>query len=259
MSSKKQSIDKTKSSAGNIGQKILIVEDSITQSQKLEFIFEVEGHSVDCASNAQQALEYLGNNTPHVIISDVLMPGMDGFELCKQIKQNETHSQIPVMLLTSLSEPQDIIRGLECGADHFITKPYQKEYLLTQIQYMLANAKLRDASRSTASRMPEIGVDIFFAGKKHHIKSSQLQILDLLFSTFEIFVQKNTELEGMNKQLIEKHEKIKALQGLVPICANCKKIRDDEGYWQQVEEYLVDHSDADFNFSICPQCTRKET
>lgn len=213
---------------------------------------------MDWVSNAQQALEYLENDTPHIIISDVLMPGMDGFELCKQIKQSQPLSQIPVMLLTALSEPQDIIRGLASGADHFITKPYQKDCLLTQVQYMLAHAKLRQISQDAGAKMPEIGVDIFFAGKKHHITSSQLQSLDLLFSTFEVFGQKNKELEEMNKQLLEKHEKIKALQGLVPICSNCKKIRDDEGYWQQVEEYLVKHSDADFNLSICPQCAKKE-
>jgi two-component system cell cycle response regulator len=259
MAQKKQYKQKKPPTPAANGQKILIVEDSITQAEKLKFILEGEGHSVDWVSNAQQALEYLENDTPHIIISDVLMPGMDGFELCNQIKQSQPLSQIPVMLLTALSEPHDIIRGLESGADHFITKPYQKDYLLTQVQYLMANAKLRQMSRSAASKMPEIGVDIFFAGKKHHITSSQLQILDLLFSTFEVFVQKNKELEEMNKQLIEKHEKIKALQGLVPICANCKKIRDDEGYWQIVEEYLVEHSDADFNLSICPRCAKIET
>lgn len=259
MAQKKQYKHKKKPSPRANSQKILVVEDSITQAEKLKFILEEAGHSVDLVSNAQQALEYLENDTPHIIISDVLMPGMDGFRLCKKIKQSQPLSHIPVMLLTTLSELQDIIRGLESGADHFITKPFSKDYLLTQVQYMLANAKLRQMSRSAAAKMPEIGVDIFFAGKKHHITSSQLQILDLLFSTFEVFVQKNKELEEMNKQLIEKHEKIKALQGLVPICANCKKIRDDEGYWQQVEEYLVNHSDADFNLSICPQCAKKET
>ena len=162
------------------------------------------------------------------------------------------------MLLTALSEPQDIIRGLECGADHFIIKPFKKEYLLTQIQYMLANTRLRKMSQIGAPVIPDMGVDIFFAGKKHHITSNQLQMLDLLFSTFEVYIQKNKELEEMNQQLAEKNEKIRALQGLVPICANCKKIRDDDGYWQQVDHYLAEHSQADFNLSICPQCAKKE-
>ena len=217
--------DKKKHTAESEGQNILVVEDSITQAETIQFYLEDAGHSVVSVSNAQQGLEYLEDNLPNIIISDVLMPEMDGFELCKHIKKNQTLSHIPLMLLTKLSEPQDIIRGLESGADHFITKPFQKKYLLTQIQYMIANAKLRQMSPGTATKKPGIGVDIFFAGKRHHIKSSQMQILDLLFSTFEIFVQKNRVLEEMNKQLIQKNEKIKALQGLVPICANCKKIR----------------------------------
>jgi DNA-binding response OmpR family regulator len=248
---------RTKSGYGK-GQDILIVEDSPTQAEKLSFILREEGNSVEWKLNARQALEYLDTHTPDIIISDVLMPGIDGFELCSQIKQSQRHSLIPVMLLTALSEPQDIIRGLECGADNFIIKPFKKEHLITQIQYLLANASLRKISQKGSSTIPDMGVDIFFAGKKHRITSSQLQMMDLLFSTFEVYIQKNKELEEMNRQLAEKNEKIMALQGLVPICANCKKIRDDDGYWQQVEDYLAAHSQADFNLSLCPQCAPKE-
>ena len=134
-----------------------------------------------------------------------------------------------------------------------------QDYLLTQIRCMLDNASLRTMSQKYPAALPDLGVDIFFAGKKHRIAASQLQMLDLLFSTFEVYIQKNKELEEMNKQLAEKNEKVRALQGLVPICANCKKIRDDDGYWQQVDRYLAAHSQADFNLSICPQCAKKET
>jgi DNA-binding response OmpR family regulator len=241
------------------GREILIVEDSITQAEKLSFILREEGNAVEWKSDARQALDWLENHTPHIVISDVLMPGMDGFVLCARIKQNRRLSSIPVMLLTTLAEPQDVIRGLECGADHFIVKPFKKDYLLTQIRCMLDNASLRTMSQKHPAALPDLGVDIFFAGKKHRIAASQLQMLDLLFSTFEVYIQKNKELEEMNKQLAEKNEKVRALQGLVPICANCKKIRDDDGYWQQVDRYLAAHSQADFNLSICPQCAKKET
>lgn len=240
-------------------QKILIVENSITQAEKLKYILQAEDHLVDWVSNAEQALKYLEDNTPDIIISDVLMPGMNGFELSKRIKQEQLLSHIPVILLSSFSEPQDIIKGLESDSDNIITKPYNKDYLLAQIQYTLNNTRLRETSKTAASEFPKMGVDIFFSGKKYRITSSQMQILDILFSTFEAYVQKNKELEEMNRQLKEKHLNIKALQGLVPICSRCKKIRDDEGYWQDVEEYLEEHSDADFNLSVCPRCAREKS
>lgn len=235
---------------------ILMVEDSSTQAEKLKHILESGSIniSVDWVPDAKKALEYLNRQHPAIVITDVLMPGMDGFELCTEIKHNPELSLIPVVLLTALSDPQDIIRGLECGADNFITKPYQKDQLLSQIEYMLANARLRKMAHKRSSEVPDMGMEIYFGGKKHYIMSSQLQILDLLFSSFDIYIRKNKELDEMNKQLIARNDRIKSLQGLVPICANCKKIRDDDGYWQQVDEYLEDHSEADFNLSICPQC-----
>ncbi len=238
---------------------ILVVEDSLTQTEKLKYILEKEGFMVDCVFSGAEALVYLQLHRPTLVVSDVLMPEMNGFELCAAIKKNDHLSSLPVVLLTALTEPQDIIRGLECGADNFITKPYKEDYLLNQVKYMLANARLRETSLQNNSTMPDMGMEIYFAGKKHYIKSNQLQILDLLLSTFEVWVQKNKELEDINQELVEKHKRIKALNGLVPICANCKKIRDDQGYWFQVEQYLEDHSNADFNSSICPQCLLKES
>ena len=105
--------------------------------------------------------------------------------------------------------------------------------------------------------MSEMGMEILFAGQKHLINSSRMQILDLLFSTFENAIQKNRELEQANKELKESLETVKTLRGLIPICANCKKIRDDEGYWHQVEEYVREHSEAEFSHSICPECVKK--
>lgn len=238
--------------------RILVVEDSLTQAQHLKHILQEANFLVDLVSNGTPALEYLENTIPTIIISDVLMPGMSGFQLCSKIKLDHRFSYIPVMLLTSLADPEDIIHGLESGADNFITKPFQKEYLLSQVDYMIANARIRKFSRVHHSEMPNMGMEIFFGGKKHYIQSSQLQILDLLFSTFDAYVQKNIELEEKNRRLSDKFERIKTLQGLIPICSNCKKIRDDDGYWQQVEFYLSTHSDADFNMSICPQCLIKD-
>ena len=180
------------------------------------------------------------------------MPEMDGYELCRQIKEDENFKDIPVILLTQLSEPEDIIKGLDCGADNFITKPYDEEFLLSRIQYILANSELRKGSIHT-----EMGIEIFFAGQKHFISSDRMQILDLLFSMFYNVIQNNRELEQANRELKEALETVKTLEGFIPICANCKKIRDDEGYWHQVETYIQEHSEAEFSHGICPECTKK--
>ncbi|MGE5343797.1 MAG: response regulator [Candidatus Omnitrophota bacterium] len=233
---------------------ILIIEDSLTQGEKLKFILEDEGFTVEWALSAELGLKYLEKETPTIVISDIMMPEMDGFEFCSRIKQNEHWQHIPIILLTTLSEPGDILKGLDAGADNFITKPYNRSYLLSRIEYLLVNSKLRSVS---PKRSPELGIEIYFAGKKHYITSERLQIIDLLFSTYEAIVQKNTELEKSNRQLKLANEKIKTLSGLIPICSNCKKVRNDDGYWQEVEDYVASHTEAGFTHGICNDCMKE--
>lgn len=175
--------------------KILIVEDSKTQAEELKYILESNYFKVECGNNAEEALALLKHYVPDIIISDILMPGMDGFELCSLIKSDDNLKNIPVILLTFLSDPADIIKGLECGADGFITKPYSEDFLLSKIEYLLMNFKLRKGQRS------EMGLEVYFLGKKHLISSSRLQIVDLLFSTYESAVLKNEELKIANNEL----------------------------------------------------------
>lgn len=234
--------------------KILVVEDSMTQGEKLKFILEEAGYMVEWVVNASKALAYLDHTIPTIIITDVMMPEMDGFEFCSLVKQNDHWVHIPVIILTTLSEPYDILKGLESGADNFITKPYDREYLLSRIEYLLVNMRLRGMVNK---RNPEMGIEIYFAGKKHRITSERLQIIDLLFSTYEAIIQKNRELERLNRELKIAKDRIKTLSGLIPICAKCKKVRNDEGYWQEVEVYISSHSDADFTHGICTDCMKE--
>lgn len=138
---------------------------------------------------------------------------MDGFTLCKNIKSNPETKDIPVILLTSLSEPKDVIKGLECGADNFLTKPYKNDYLISRIECVLMNMALRK------QRSPEIGIEIYFSGQKYLICSERIQILDLLLSSYENAIQKNKDLITLNNQLefeINERKKIekKHLQSL---------------------------------------------
>ena len=231
---------------------ILVVEDSLTQAVQLQDILERSSYSVSVVNNGKEALKYLENNTPTMIISDIVMPEMDGYELCRCIKKSEKFKNIPVILLTSLTDPEDIIRGLEYGANNFINKPYEEEFLLARLQYILVNQKLRKEEKSS-----EITMEIFFRGKKYHLDTGRTQILDILLATYEDVVKKSKELEKTNRELREALETIKSLRGLIPICSFCKNMRDDSGYWQKVEEYIKAHTEVQLSHSICPDCAKK--
>ena len=130
-----------------------------------------------------------------MVVSDIMMPEMDGYQLCRRIKEDNNFKDVPVILLTSLSDPVDVIKGLECGADNFITKPYDENYLLSRIQYILINRKLYKSDKM------QMEIEIFFAGQKYFITSERQQILNLLLSTYETAVQKNLELIRARNEL----------------------------------------------------------
>jgi two-component system, sensor histidine kinase and response regulator len=175
--------------------KILIAEDSPTQAEKLSHYLSTQGHGVVVARNGKQALAAALESKPALVITDVVMPEMDGYTLCKQIKCSPSLRDLPVVLLTSLSRPQDIIKGLECGADSFIRKPYDEKYLLSRVDYILTNRELRRTERL------QVGVQLQFGGQSHFITAEKQQILDLLISTYEGAVQINEELELKQREL----------------------------------------------------------
>ena len=231
--------------------RILIVEDSPTQAKMLQHALEKHAFEVSKVGDGKEALHLLKTEQPAIVISDIVMPEMNGYQLCKAIKADRALHRIPVVLLTTLSEPEDVIRGLECGADSFMIKPYDEHTLVSRINYILLNTKLRDTKTS------EMGIEIAFAGKKHFVNSNRIQILDLLISTFENAIQKTRELEKTVVELRRANDTIKVLKGLIPICAGCKKVRDDAGYWQQIEIYIKEHSEADFTHGLCPDCLKR--
>jgi two-component system sensor histidine kinase/response regulator len=174
---------------------ILIVEDSPTQAAELQYILEIHGYLVESASNGRNALIAMERIRPLTVISDIVMPEMDGFTLCRQIKANSALREIPVILLTALSEPEDVIMGLECGADYFIMKPYNERFLLSRLQHIIANHRLGNG------HSPRMGLEIYFRDKKYFINSDRLQILNLLLSTYETAIQKNQELLNATQDL----------------------------------------------------------
>ena len=169
-------------------RKILVVEDSRTQAEYLRHILENEGYRVTLAENGIEALEQLSIDRPALVFTDVVMPEMDGYNLCRRIKSDPATATLPVILVTQLFDPADVIRGLECGADDFIIKPFEPGYLRSRISAILVAMQQPDPD----GILPALPVTV--GDKTCMISASRLQIFQILLSTYEVAVSKNAEL-----------------------------------------------------------------
>jgi len=184
---------------------ILIAEDSLIQAIQLKYLLEKHHYKAIVAENGQQALDLLEQYEPKVIISDICMPVMDGYELCRKVKAQKCNENIPVILLTSLANPEDVIEGLDCGADNFITKPYSEAYLISHIEQIIENRKIHFTNRVS------FGIEIMFGGKQRLINADQQQMLTLLMSTYEAAIAKNQELLKIQEQLQNMNNQLEEL------------------------------------------------
>ena len=156
---------------------ILVVEDSPTQAERLRLLLETEGHRVDVARNGREGLERARLAPPDLIISDVVMPEMDGYAFCRAVKSTETLRRIPFVLLTERNTPADIIQGFERGADNFITKPFEDEHLLARVRRIFEHLELRRQGRLDV----EIALNV--GGRSIVINADKQQMIELLFAT----------------------------------------------------------------------------
>lgn len=200
------------------GKTILIVEDSQTQALQLQNLLMQHGYGVVVAQNGREGLAIIRSVMPSLVITDIVMPDMDGYQLCSTIRADEAIRDIPVMLLTLLSSVKDIILALECGADNFITKPYKEEYLLSKIETILSLANHPNRNRKT------VETSIFYQGDDYPISSEIPRILDLLVSTYELSIiksqeQLNTLRERMQAEeaLRESEERFRNILEFAPI------------------------------------------
>ena len=177
---------------------ILVVEDSRTQAERLGLLLEGEGYRVERAANGREALERIGVSPPDLVISDVVMPEMDGYDLCRRVKTSRRTKTIPFVLLTSRASPSDIIRGLESGADNFIPKPFEDVYLLERVRRIFEHLDLR--RKGTL----EVEVNLKVGERELVLSADKQQIIELLFSTFEDLAVLNSRLEASQRQ-IEEH------------------------------------------------------
>jgi len=184
--------------------RILVVDDSRTQAEEARFILESADYQVEVAGSGDAALERLRAGGIDLVVSDIVMPGLTGYDLCRQAKADATTRYVPIVLLTSLSDPLDVIQALECGADGFITKGAPPEHLVHRVRTTLENRRLR------AESPPDAGINVHFLGKTFTVASERQQILDLLVSTFEDTVRKQQEVVESQQQLREANRELEA-------------------------------------------------
>lgn len=148
----------------NEAQKILVVDDQIQNIELLEAYLAPIGYEVFTATSGQEALENIRSHSPDLVLSDVMMPGMDGFELTRKIKQDALLRRIPVVLVTALRETEDRVKGIDAGCDDFISKPVEKLELLARVKsllkvksyYDLKNAYQNDLEAEVAAKTEEL-------------------------------------------------------------------------------------------------------
>ncbi len=174
---------------------ILVVEDSPSQAFILRKLLQHHGYNATVASDGAEALELVRKNPPNLILSDVNMPVMNGYEMCLALKSDPSTASIPVILLTTLSDPTSILEGLKCKADYYLTKPYESKYLLDRVQSLLVDASMAHCVETPA------GLEITLEGRRHLVNADRRQMLNLLLSTYENAVQQNRELIKTQQKL----------------------------------------------------------
>jgi len=197
-------------------EKILIVDDNPANLILMES--HLEGLPVDCVKvlSGQEAVKAAAEDDFALVLLDVQMPGMDGFETAAALRdQGKTHF-VPIIFITAMDQKTYEFKGYESGAVDYISKPVDEDILRSKVRIFM---DLCVQKRIIESQRAELSLKV-------------------------------TELQ-------KAIDEIKVLRGIIPICVHCKKIRDDAGYWESVEQYIQEHSEAGFSHGICPDCLKK--
>jgi len=188
---------------------ILVVDDDPGNIMILTSLLKDE-YDIMSALNGHDAIDQLKVHKPDLILLDVMMPEINGYEVCSMIKSDAAVADVPVIFLTSLDTSDAELKGLEVGGIDYLKKP---------VQHLLLRQRVRN----------------------HLLLKDQL----------DLHKQMNEKLEAALAQ-------VKHLEGIIPICMYCKKIRDDQQTWQQLEAYISSHSEAMFSHGICPHCAEEQ-
>lgn len=195
---------------------VLVVDDEPINVKLVERALK-DGYETIAAADGHQAVAILKEREVDLILLDVMMPGLGGFDVLKIVKADPRLADIPVVFLTAMDPQQGERQGLDLGAIDYLSKPVDLELLRLRVRN-LTDLKLRG---------------------------------DLVREQRDLLARRTAELE-------EALARVKQLEGVLPICMYCKKIKDDKESWQQLEQYLARHSDVMFSHSACPECFERE-
>lgn len=208
----------------NIPKTILTVDDDKDVLAATGRLLKGAGYEVLEAATGERCLELIRRHHPDLILLDVNLPDINGIELCKQIKADPALvSHFVVMVSASQTSSDQQSLGLESGADGYIARPIENREFVARVQ-----AYLRIQQTESALRRSEEQLKALLLEKEHLIGELQATI-----------------------------QEVKILSGLLPICAGCKKIRDEQGHWSQLEVYVSARSGITFTHGLCPDCSGK--
>ena len=200
-------------------KRICIAEDSKSQAKVLCEILEGKGYAVVVAGNGLEGLYKVNEARPDLIISDVEMPQMDGYEFCRTVKSDREFRQIPFVILTLLSDVKDVVKGLEAGADYFITKPYDNDVLIATVESIL------NTQHNGNGATDPVRVQVEYGGSVHHLDVEPQKIMNFFCSTYDNLINQNhslsltkQELKRLNNHLEEKiREKTRFLEDEISV------------------------------------------
>jgi len=247
---------------------ILTVDDNATNRKLLRVTLEAEGHTTLEAADGVEALQILNREKVDAIISDILMPNMDGFRFCHELRHADNLKHIAMIHYTSTyTSVSDQQLSRTVGADKYLTKPASIEVILQTLKEAMRHADERKAAvwgeSDTAFTMKAYSVTLVKKLEEKNFELEQAmaklrqahQALGELNDSLEYRVKERTaELETTNRELYRALSQVKQLNALLPICSYCRKIRDDKDYWQSVESYIGQHTDSQFSHGVCPEC-----
>jgi two-component system phosphate regulon response regulator PhoB len=164
--------------------KILVIDDEKDILDLVEYNLKQEGYKVSCVMTGEEALDAAHSVNPELIILDLMLPGLDGFEVCKILKRDKETQDIPIMMLTAKGEDVDVVTGLELGADDYLTKPFSPRVLVARTRAILRKSKGQEEKHLKSKdvlKIHNITIDL----RKHHVAVDE-KTVDLTYSEFRL-------------------------------------------------------------------------
>ena len=167
------------------GPKILVVDDEEDLLELLRFNLSGEGFSVTCVATGEEALDKVAEEVPDLILLDLMLPGMDGLEVARRLKSQALTKEIPIVMLTAKGEEGDIVKGLERGADDYVTKPFSRKVLAARIRAVLRRKQAKPKGESDVLEVQDLVIhpgrrEVLVKGKPVELTFTEFGILNFL-------------------------------------------------------------------------------